>query len=301
MSPAPADRPSIGQCAQVACVWEVTARKAGNVHRFANFADLTYLDFVLSALAIAPELDLAPSRSIGETALAAVRATREVVSTNANLGIVLLLAPLAKAGQRLRDNLPRVLTESTVEDARLVYEGIRLSRPAGLGRAAKQDIADEPTQTLPEVMTLAAERDRVARQYASDFADIFEIGVPAFQHGWQQFGSVEAAIIHCQLRFLAAFPDSLIVRKRGVAEAEEATRRARTALELGSLATDKGQRAYAELDRWLRADGHARNPGTTADLVTASLFVALREGTMTVSAPFPCHLLPSVVPSESWP
>jgi triphosphoribosyl-dephospho-CoA synthetase len=28
----------------------------------------------------------------------------------------------------------------------------------------------------------------------------------------------------------------------------------------------------------LRADGHRRNPGATADLIAAALFVALREG-----------------------
>jgi triphosphoribosyl-dephospho-CoA synthetase len=32
------------------------------------------------------------------------------------------------------------------------------------------------------------------------------------------------------------------------------------------------------LDADLRGDGNARNPGTTADLVTAVLFVALLEG-----------------------
>ncbi len=33
-----------------------------------------------------------------------------------------------------------------------------------------------------------------------------------------------------------------------------------------------------ELDFWLRSDGHRRNPGTTADLVAASLFAAIQTG-----------------------
>lgn len=45
--------------------------------------------------------------------------------------------------------------------------------------------------------------------------------------------------------------------------------------------------ALAELDAWLRAAGRGRNPGTTSDLVTACLFVALREGIMTVPSPLP--------------
>ena len=51
-------------------------------------------------------------------------------------------------------------------------------------------------------------------------------------------------------------------------------------LEHGGVGTPAGRAAYDGFDRWLRADGHARNPGTTADLVTACLFVALRERRM---------------------
>src|SRR5947207_14169504 len=80
----------------LACTWEVAARKAGNVHRSIDFDDVTYTDFVRSAQAAAPEIGLASSRPLGETILAAIRPTRAVVRTNTNLGIVLLLAPLAK-------------------------------------------------------------------------------------------------------------------------------------------------------------------------------------------------------------
>src|SRR5271163_4343442 len=85
----------IGLLVQAACLWEVTARKAGNVHRYRDFSDLTYLDFVLSAAAIAPVLAAAGSRRVGSTVLECIQATRRVVQTNTNLGMVLLLAPLA--------------------------------------------------------------------------------------------------------------------------------------------------------------------------------------------------------------
>jgi triphosphoribosyl-dephospho-CoA synthase len=301
MSPPVSDQsgkspPSIGQCAQVACIWEATARKAGNVHRFADFADLTYLDFILSAAAVGPVLEQAPCYSVGQTVLAAVRATRAVVRTNTNLGIVLLLTPLAKAcspdhDQEVQANLSTVLNQLTVEDALLVYEAIRLAQPGGLDTVPAEDVAGHPSQALREVMALAAKRDRIARQYTCDFADVFEVGVPALVEGWEQLGCVEGAVIHCQLRWLAAFPDSLIARKRGSAEAEEATQRARDVLDAGGLASPEGRRGFAELDRWLRDVGHSRNLGTTADLVTACLFVALRGHSMEVSSPFPCALL----------
>jgi triphosphoribosyl-dephospho-CoA synthase len=93
---------------------------------------------------------------------------------------------------------------------------------------------------------------------------------------------------------MAVFPDSLIARKRGLAEAAEACQRAKRVLEAGWPHSGKGWDAFAELDLWLRAEGHGRNPGASADLVTACLFVALREGTITVPSPFPwsagaCH------------
>src|SRR5688572_21198196 len=86
----------IERCVRTACLWEATARKAGNVHPFAEFDDLKYADFVRSGEAIAPVLDAYHEQPLGITILEAIRATRAVVNTNTNLGIVLLLAPLSK-------------------------------------------------------------------------------------------------------------------------------------------------------------------------------------------------------------
>ena len=49
-------------------------------------------------------------------------------------------------------------------------------------------------------------------------------------------------------------------------------------LAAGGVRTDAGRAAMAVFDGSLRRDGNALNPGTTADLVTAVLFVALLEG-----------------------
>jgi triphosphoribosyl-dephospho-CoA synthase len=175
----------------------------------------------------------------------------------------------------------------TVADAGAAYEAIRLARPGGLGRAAEQDVRDEPTQTLRDVMTLAAGRDRIARQYATEFSDVFDVGLPALIDELGTAADLESAIIGCQLRLLGAFPDSLIARKRGTDEAEEASRRAAAVLAAGGWHTRDGRRASAAFDAWLREVGHARNPGTTADLLTACLFAALREGRLSWPPPVP--------------
>jgi triphosphoribosyl-dephospho-CoA synthase len=187
----------------------------------------------------------------------------------------------------LKEGVEAVLDDLDVHDARQVYEAIRLARPSGLGRVPEQDVQGEPTKSLREVMALAIDRDLVARQYHNGFLEVFDAGVPALQRGLKATASLEGAIVYCHLKLLARYPDSLIARKRGAAEAAEATRRAAAVLDGGWPKRDDGKKALADLDAWLRADGHARNPGTTADLVTASLFVALREGIITLPAKIP--------------
>jgi len=272
-----------------ACLWEATARKPGNVHPFAAFSDTTYLDFVLSAAAMAPVLDDALFRGIGPTVLEAVRRTQKVVRRNTNLGIVLLLAPLAAVPPHspLPLGIGAILDATTRMDSRCVYEAIRMARPGGLGTAEAEDIADEPSRPLRDVMRLAAERDAVARQYANGFREVFTIGLPAIQEGLQAGRGLEAAIILGFLRIMATCPDTLIGRKRGQAEAEEAARRAETVLQAGWPTGPSSHAFLNELDAWLRADGNHRNPGASADLVTASLYAALRDNTITLPLAVP--------------
>ncbi|OWK35780.1 triphosphoribosyl-dephospho-CoA synthase [Fimbriiglobus ruber] len=277
-----------GNMAQIACVWEATARKMGNVHRYKDFDGTTYLDFLLSAAAIACPFDLEPHRPVGTTVALAVEATQGLVGQNTNLGIVLLLAPFAATSgeEILRPGLASVLSNLTTDDTSEVYRAIRLANPGGLGDAPEQDVRDAPTVTLLEAMKLAADRDMIARQYANGFADVFDFGAPAFVAAFARFGCVEAAIIDCQLRWLARFPDSLIARKKGAETATDVQARVAHVLELGGLETPAGRAAGVALDRHLRSDGNKLNPGTTADLVTACLFVALRENMVAPSAPF---------------
>ncbi|HKI31126.1 MAG TPA: triphosphoribosyl-dephospho-CoA synthase, partial [Gemmataceae bacterium] len=282
----------IDRYASVACLWEVTARKPGNVHRYRDFDDLTYLDFVTSAAAIAPGFEKAPYTKVGELIMWAVISTREVVRTNTNLGIILLLAPLAvvPARTKLRQGLPLLLDSLDVEDSQAVYEAIRLANPGGLGRVEDQDVNQAPTLPLREIMALAADRDLVARQYANGFREVFDDGVPALTRGLDVARCLEGAIIFCHLSLMAKHPDSLIARKRGTAEAEEASRRARAVLDAGWPQSPAGAEALSQLDDWLRAVGRGRNPGTTADLVTASLFVGLREQILTLPPSHPWTL-----------
>jgi len=271
--------PSLGLFAQTACIWEATARKPGNVHRFADFDDATYVDFLMSAAALHEAMTAAVLTGAGRAVRDAVCDTRGVVRSNTNLGMILLLAPLAavEPSPDLRLAVNELLTRLDLTDSRLVFQAMRLANPTGLGQVESQDVAVEPTLPLREVMVLAADRDLVARQYANGFREVFREGVPALIRGLEATGCLEGAIIFCHLSLMAAHPDSLIARKRGMAEGEESSRRARAVLDADWPHSATSREALTQLDDWLRAVGRGRNPGTTADLVTASLFVALRE------------------------
>ncbi|MGH7199090.1 MAG: triphosphoribosyl-dephospho-CoA synthase, partial [Planctomycetaceae bacterium] len=291
--------PRLSQWIELACLLEATARKPGNVHPAAAFADVCYRDFVSSAAVIGPVLARSKELGVGRAVLQAVEATRTAVGRNTNLGMILLLAPLAAVPveRRLADGIGDVLDSLTVEDARLVYQAIRLSKAGGMGHVEDQDLAQEPTVTLLDAMRLAAGRDRIAEQYATGFRIVLErremrderleMREDIKAHGPRPVGSASlvsplssliSSIIRLHLRLMSEFPDTLIARKRGWDEAVAAAERARAALAAGGPNTPAGRAETARLDAWLREEGHSRNPGTTADLVAASLFAAMREG-----------------------
>jgi len=270
---------TIGQCAALACLMEATAPKPGNVYRGADFDDLTYFDLVASGSLIAPVMDAAPSRPLGETIFQAVEKTRRYVQTNANLGIVLLFAPIAAVprDRDLESGIQQVLDGLTPEDCRKTYQAIRLAGPGGMGTVDQADLAGDPPDDLITAMHLAAERDQIAKQYVTGFADVLEAVVPWLLHGVRMGFSLADAIVRAHLRLLHELPDSLIARKCGLPIAQQVAVRAGATLAAGEPGEPEYDQALADFDFWLRADHHRRNPGTTADLIAAGLFAALRE------------------------
>ncbi|HJZ75570.1 MAG TPA: triphosphoribosyl-dephospho-CoA synthase [Vicinamibacterales bacterium] len=271
--------------AQLACLLEASAPKPGNVSPGRHFADARYEEFLASAAAIGGPLAGAGARPLGETVRRAVEATARWTRSNTNLGIVLLLAPIARAAslssrddRTLRDAVRQVLGETTVADAREVYAAIRLAAPGGLGRVADQDVAGEPTRTLLEVMRLAADRDAIAREYADAFATTFLAGVPALDRARRDGLSWDDAVVETFLTLLGSTPDTHVARRAGPARAADVSSQARAALAAGGVRSDEGRIAIARMDRALRDARHLANPGTAADLTAAAIFVVLLNG-----------------------
>ena len=303
------DSLSVGRVATLACILEVTAPKPGNVHRGADFEDVTFSDFLISAVAIGEVFDRA-DLSIGQSVLQAVKQTEAFVGTNTNLGIVLLLAPLVVAAREAAEREQKQLTSELVDeclgavtsgDGRMVFDAIAIAKPAGLGTVPMCDVNQSQGEVdLLAAMELAADRDSIAKQYTNGMADMFGVGQRLLAQGRGLFEDLNSVIVFVHVAWMAQQPDSLIARKLGLPVAQQAAQMAQKAVDvvfesdafkasqegqavcLDDTASDQFWKLVADLDFWLRSDGHLRNPGTTADLVAATLFVALYNGMLTV-------------------
>ena len=269
----------------IACLLEVCADKPGNVTWGKDFWDARFVDFMASAIAVGPALRDGVHTPVGETILRAMKDTSQLVNTNTNLGMVLLLAPLAKAAgqghpQGLRPGVSEVLKTLTVEDARHTFEAIRIAAPGGLGDANQYDVrkVSQVDITLLQAMEMAQDRDAIAREYVTDFQITFELGYKSLRRMWDEGRDFSDAIVQTALIIMAQVPDTLIARKEGLAVAEEVAQRAQHVLEAGGAFSDEGREALHAFDLSIRDARHRLNPGTTADLIAATLFVFLTEG-----------------------
>ena len=272
-----------GQIASWVCQLEVTAPKPGNVHRAADFEDVTLGDFLSSGIALGSAIDAQPpSAGIGAMILSAVERTHLVTKTNTNLGIVLLLCPLAKLVQREQSINPQSVAAEIESIAgaqsQFVYHAISKAKAGGLSQVDEFDVNDAGSapEGLIEAMEIAKNRDMVAKQYCCGYVDVIDFVLPAIEEGLVRFGKISPAIVWAHVKTMARFPDSLISRKLGDAVARKSAAMAAQCLEqLTNADDDDFWRSVGDLDFWLRSDGHRRNPGTTADLIAAALYVGL--------------------------
>ena len=258
-----------------ACRQEIEALKPGNVHVFADGHRMTVSQFSDSAAASSGPLT-DPALPLGKRILSAVRATRPAVGINTNLGILLLAAPLLSAAESrtgLRGAVSRVLRNIDMDDTTDVFSAIAHAQPGGLGQPDENDVRELPKIGLLDAMGQAAGRDMIARQYATDFAAVFDVGLTALDAAVARGENGMWPAIFGYFAFLTAFPDSHIGRKQGLATAVAVQSEARRIL--AALHTQRSETARREtltgFDQRLKAEGV--NPGTSADLTVAALLV----------------------------
>ncbi len=264
-----------------ACMRELDALKPGNVHRYSDGHRMTLEDFITSADVSAGPLTTS-GIGLGERIFRGVEATRKAVGCNTNLGILMLCAPLIQAlldehierQIPLRDRLHRVLSQADESDTQWLFRAIALAAPGGLGTSEKYDIRDAARVPLLEVMQHASERDQIARQYITDFTDLYDYALPCLRacelhRNW--------VMTELYLNLLARFPDTHIRRKHGFNKALEVSLHA-AELAKGLSQADKPEHYLLRL---LQADTEFKregiNPGTTADMTVATLFISYLE------------------------
>ncbi len=275
-----------------ACTLEATAPKAGNVFPGRSFADLSYGDFIAAAELTSHCFNHRAKR-ISERMLNSIIKVRDQQGTNVNLGIVLLLGPLVAADEAFHstliptetcvpahsqitkladwiDPVSKTLDQLDGTDGSRIYRAIELASAGGLGTSDELDI-HETHQSIDicKAMSVAKDRDQIAKQYSTGFRELILEITPVLADSISTTGDVLRGICEAQIKLLAKTPDTLIARKKGI----------KVALEVQNLARslEQSDRTQVDsLDQFLRSDGHQLNPGTTADLLAAALYLLLR-------------------------
>jgi triphosphoribosyl-dephospho-CoA synthase len=305
----------VARCATLAALLEVSAYpKPGNVHRTRDFPGTRYEHFLAGSVALAKAMrELAKQGFEAERGLIGwcdidigVLALEAVTDTlfwqrggNVNLGAVLLFAPIAAAGgaalqgnkridaTRLRESLRKVIECTTPEDSIAVYKAIRMAMtPSALGEVDDLDVHDDSSLnrirdeglTLKDVFRRCSDRDSICGEWVTEFETTYEVGYPYLNKSLEISEDINSAVVDTFLFILSGHPDSLIRRKSGLERAEEVSRRAKMILDEGGSGSERGGEMLRRLDRELQEAGGDLNPGTTADLTAASIFVALLGG-----------------------
>lgn len=286
--------------AQLACLLEVACPKPGNVSRFKDFEDTRLEHFLASGAAIGEAIRESYIRgrkvSKGELEISKIGIGKMIKNAiidtkkwhlggNTNLGIVMLLIPLSSACgmletfsiSRIRKNVDKIVKETTPLDAVHFYDAIRIAKPF-LPRISKLDVFDDSSKTeildreitFYDIMRLSSQ-DSVARELVSKMKVSCELGYPTIIKVYEKEKDINKAILNAFLEILSKIPDSLIAKKFGIDAAQEVLERAKEIIRSG-MRTEEIKR----FDEYLRRRGW--NPGTTADLVTSSLMLALLYG-----------------------
>ena len=265
-----------------ACICDVQAFKPGNVSVYNEGHDMTVDDFILSA-EVSSSAIANVAYSLGEKIYYAVKATREAVACNTNLGIILLAAPLCQAaylqkeGQTLRESLAQVLENTTIADADWAFKAITLAAPGGLGESNEQDVGEVAAVSLVQAMEIASEKDRIAKQYTTIYKDIFEFSILRYNDVFVKFDDRAWAASAVFTGLLSKFPDSHIERKYGDKYSGWVRKQIIT-VDDALLDTSTPEQLIPklhEVDRMFKDKGI--NPGTTADLTVATVLVILME------------------------
>lgn len=284
------DASEIAKIAQIASALEVSGYpKPGNVHRIRDYDDMVFEDFVISGIVIGDSIREActdvdvENPELGKYILQAVSETDRWIKNNTNLGIVMMTTPIAvaaaisKSFDDIRKNIKILMANTSVDDACDLYDAINIADAGGMGDQDEYDVASDSAkqelrqnnQTMYDVLKISAPWDMLAREMTSDMPAVFEIGYPTY-HKLREEKTQNEACVLTFLTILSQVPDTLISRKYGSDEALKISMMTRDLLNLKD--SEDFMDKVSEFDEFLYKNKY--NPGTTADLTAASIFVS---------------------------
>ncbi|AQL44128.1 triphosphoribosyl-dephospho-CoA synthase [Halorientalis sp. IM1011] len=267
--------------AQLALLLEVAGTpKPGNVDRAHDYDDLRFEHFLAGGIGARRGLELAADgKRLGRAFERAVAGMSQQRGGNSQFGALLVLTPLVRAaaeGELSGERAGEFAEATTVADAAdffRAFEHVDVAvddPPEGMDaldvrRGAEAIPAVEERElTLYDVMERSAEVDGIAREWTGEFERSFD----AAERLLELDGPVPDRAARVFLELLAEEPDTFVATKHDRETAERASERAAAAL--------AGDTVPAALADEFVAEGI--NPGTTADLTAAALFVALERG-----------------------
>lgn len=284
------DANEIAKIAQIASALEVSGYpKPGNVHRTRDYDDMVFEDFIISGIVIGDairqactDVDIENPR-LGKYILQAVAETDRWIKNNTNLGIVMMITPIAVAAaisdsfDDIQQNVDLLMKNTSVDDSCDLYDAINIADAGGMGEedeygvasdSAKQDLRDDGL-TMYDVLKISAKKDMLGREMTSAMQFTFEVGYPTYYELIKQKSQNEACVLTF-LTILSQVPDTLIFRKYGEDEAMKVSMMTRDLLKFKDD-SDFVER-IKEFDEYLYKNNY--NPGTTADLTAAAIFVS---------------------------
>lgn len=290
----------IAQYAQLAMILEVCATpKPGNVDRDHNYPDTHFEHFLASAVSVYPVLKKASAdnKDIGKYIHeAVVESAKWQSGGNTHFGAFILLIPLVMAAGKLRTQMnggPGIFPEleqcvmelvkdTSADDSVELYKafskaGVRINDVDDLDLAdlASIDEIRSRRTTLYQLMEISSSYDMIAREWTTGFQLTFRCADSIL--GKYRSMSINDTLVRTFLEILAENPDTFIRTKFDLERAKEVSGRALHIVDcINSSGFEIAKPDVEQFDEQLLSEGI--NPGSTADIIIAGLFVALIGG-----------------------
>ena len=277
-----------------------TTPKPGLVDRIHDYRETSYHQFLASAVSLRPWImraaRLGDGRGLGKIILRGVKAfMNSQRGGNTHLGAWLLIAPMASAAgshksvpiksRSLHFRIQRILRSMDWMDTINVFKAVAYVSPSGLGHVPYLDVLRGETYeeirekkiTPLQALSIYKDYDVVAHEWVTGYSWVLGDCLRILKKNIREIKGLNAALVQTFLEILARHKDTHIVRRAGRSVAEMVSSMASKVLELGGILTPAGRKALTEFDRRLRRSRRLR-PGSSADLLSASLSALLLEG-----------------------